>query len=373
MRIAITGADGFLGWHARGALRARGTDEVIPIGRELADDTERLGLALSGVDAVLHLAGVNRADDDRAFLDNVLLAQGLTSALDSVSTRPMVVFANSIQTGSTSPFGETKQAAADHLLSWGGRTGAQVADIRLPNVFGEHGRPHYNSVVATFCYLLAQGDEPTIMQDRLLNLLHVQDAVDQMLELVARPTTGIFAPEGRMMQVSQILERLRGFHDLYVTGDIPNLEDPFDRSLFNTYRSFCFPALYPIHPVVRSDDRGDLFECLRARGGQCSVFCSSTHPGVTRGDHFHRRKVERFLVLQGSAVIALRQLFADEVVKFNVSGDRPAIIDMPTMWTHSITNTGSGDLMTLFWADEILDAQKTDTYAERVEMLGELA
>ncbi len=373
MRIAVTGAEGFLGWHARCALGARGTDEVIPVGRELGNDAARLGLALSGVDAVLHLAGVNRAADNHAFLDNVLLAQRLTSALDSVSARPIVVFANSIQTGSASPFGETKQAAADHLMSWGGRVGAHVADVRLPNLFGEHGRPHYNSVVATFCYLLAQGGEPTIQQDRLLNLLHVQDAVDQMLELVARPTTGLFAPDGRMMHVSQILERLRGFQDLYATGDIPNLEDPFDRSLFNTYRSFRFPALYPIHPVVRSDRRGDLFECVRARGGQCQVFCSSTHPGVSRGDHFHLRKVERFLVLQGSAVIALRRLFADDIVRFKVSGDRPAIIDMPTMWTHSITNTGSNDLMTLFWADEILDAQKPDTYAERVEMVGEPA
>ena len=373
MRIAVTGADGFLGWHARCALRARGTDEVIPIGRDLAADAPRLAIALSNSDAVLHLAGVNRADDDRAFLDNVLLAERLTNALDEAAARPVIVYANSIQAGSASPFGETKQAAADHLIAWAKTAGAHVADVHLPNLFGERGRPHYNSVVATFSYLLAHGGEPAILDDRLLSLLHAQDAVDQLLDLVVRSTSGVFTPEGRSMQVSQVLERLQGFRDLYATGDLPNLEDHFDRALFNTYRSFCFPDHYPIHPDLRSDSRGGLFECVRIRGGQSQVFCSSTHPGVTRGDHFHLRKVERFLVLDGSAVIALRRLFADDVVRFTVSGERPAMIDMPTMWTHSITNIGSKDLTTLFWADEILDPKKPDTYAERVEPVGEPA
>ncbi len=351
----------------RCALRARAVDEVIPIDRKLAADAAGLQAALLGVDAVMHLAGVNRSADDKAFDYNIRLAQQLTKALDSAGSRPIIVYANSIQSGSDTRFGETKQAAADHLLAWGRRTSASVADVRLPNLFGEHGRPHYNSVVATFCDELARGRQPTIIEDRTLSLLHAQDGVDLMLDLVARPATRTVTPEGRPMRVSELLVQLRAFCDDYSRGGLPDLTDRFDRALFNTYRSFCFPDQYPIYPPLRSDNRGGLFEAVRCRGGQTQVFFSSTHPGATRGNHFHLRKVERFLVLDGSAVIALRRLFRDEVVKFRVSGDRPAIIDIPTMWTHSITNVGSKELLTLFWADELLDPQRSDTYAERVE------
>ena len=341
---------------------------MVPVGRSLLADPSRLRTALQGVDAVLHSAGVNRANDQADFQENIRLAQELTGALDASDARPGVVFANSIQSGSSSPFGQTKQAAADHMAAWGRKVGAPVIDVRLPNLFGEHGRPNYNSVVATFSHLLAQGGAPAIIEDRLLSLLHVQDAVGQMLDLIEHPTSRVVTPAGRAMQVSQILEKLRSFHDLYVTGEIPNIADPFDRSLFNTYRSFCFPHQFPLHPEVRSDNRGGLFESVRSRGGESQVFFSTTHPGVSRGNHFHLRKVERFLVLHGSAVIALRRLFGDEIVRFAVSGEQPAIIDMPTMWTHSITNTGSSELMTLFWADEVLDLEKPDTYAEPVEV-----
>jgi UDP-2-acetamido-2,6-beta-L-arabino-hexul-4-ose reductase len=347
--------------------------ETVPIDRETFADPNRLRRSVEGADAVLHLAGVNRPPDDRLLDDNVRLAERLTKALDAVGGRPVVVYANSTQTGSATRFGNTKQAAADHLAAWGKRTGAKVADVRLPNLFGEHGRPHYNSVVATFCYELARGGEPKILEDRTLSLLHAQDAADFMLDLIASPQSGSFAPEGRPMNVSQILEKLQGFHDLYATADLPNLADPVDRSLFNTYRSFCFPAQFPIYPKIRSDDRGILFESVRSWGGRSQVFSSATRPSVTRGNHFHLHKVERFLVLSGSAVIALRRLFAESVVQFEVSGEKPAIVDIPTMWTHSITNTGADDLLTLFWADEILNPERPDTFAEPVQLAGHLA
>ncbi len=369
----MTGASGFLGWHARCALQARGTAETAPIDRETFADASRLRRALDGADAVLHLAGVNRPPDDRLLDDNVHLAERLTEALNAIGGRPVIVYANSTQTGSVTRFGQTKQAAADHLAAWGKTTGAPVADVRLPNLFGEHGKPHYNSVVATFCYELARGGEPKILEDRTLSMLHVQDAVAIMLDLVDRRQSGSMAPEGRPMKVSLILEKLQGFHDLYATGDFPNLADPLDRSLFNTYRSFCFPDQFPIYPKIRTDDRGILFESLRSWGGASQVFSSVTRPGVTRGNHFHLHKVERFLVLSGTAVIALRRLFTQSVVQFEVSDEKPAIVDMPTMWTHSITNKGADDLLTLFWADEILDSERPDTFAEPVELAGHFA
>lgn len=343
------------------------------IGRDLAIDPAKLQESLIGVHAVLHLAGVNRADTEERLFDNVLIAKQLTESLDKAGAHPVIVYANSIQAGNATPFGESKQAAAEHLIAWGRLAGALIADVHLPNVFGEHGRPNYNSVVATFCHVLAHGGKPEIAEDRLLQLLHAQDAVDSMLDLVDGAVPGVFQPQGVPMRVSTLMDKLEGFGRLYTDGDIPDITSRFDRALFNTYRSFCFPDHYPIYPPVRADARGELFESVRGHGSQCNVFISSTRPGITRGDHFHRRKVERFVVVRGRAVIALRRLFDDRVVRFEVSGDHPAIVDMPTMWTQSITNTGSDDLTTLFWADEIFDPEHPDTYRERVELEREIA
>lgn len=369
----MTGANGFLGWHTRCALRARGADEVVAIKRDVIADPARFELALSRSDVVIHVAGVNRAANDDLLQENVLLAKRLTDALDRVGERPAVVYANSIQAGSSSPFGQTKQAAADHLTGWGRRTGTPVADVRLPNLFGEHGRAHYNSVVATFCYELAHGGTPTIVNDREIPLLHVQDAVDQMLDLADNRAAGVFQLKGSPIVVSSLMKKLIEFHDLYLTGQIPDIGNRLDRALFNTYRSFCFPDHYPIRPALRSDSRGNLFECLRSHGGKSLAFCSTSNPGVTRGEHFHLRKIERFLVLRGTGVIALRRLFDHTIVRFAVSGGTPAIIDMPTMWTHSITNVGADELLTLFWADEMLDKEHPDTYPEGVETAKEAA
>jgi UDP-2-acetamido-2,6-beta-L-arabino-hexul-4-ose reductase len=365
VKVAVTGSTGFLGWHTRCALKARG-DEVIAIDREITADPHQLEDAVRHADVVLHLAGVNRAEPDELRDGNASLAHHLTTALDRAGASPTVVYANSIQSGNGTPFGEGKQVAGEHLAEWGHTVGATVVDVRLPNLFGEHGRPHYNSVVATFCAELAAGRDPVIDEDRELPLLHVQDAVDEMLGLAAGAASGVVSPEGRPTHVSTVRDLLTGFHRTYTNGDIPDLNDPLHLALFNTYRSFTFPDQFPIHPPLRADQRGHLFDAVRGYGGQAQVFCSTSHPGITRGEHFHRRKVERFMVLRGTAEIALRRLFDDAVVRFQVCGDEPAMIDMPTMWAHSITNTGDDELMTLFWANEVFDPQAPDTYPEPV-------
>lgn len=366
MRVAVTGAAGFLGWHVRCALKARGDAEVRTVDRPDWADPDRLDAALAGADAVLHLAGPNRGDPDEVRTGNEQLAGVLTAALDRVGARPAVVYANSVQAGNGTPFGTGKDAAAQHLAAWGSRTGAPVIDVRLPNLFGEHGRPRYNSVVATFCAALVAGEPLVIEEDRELALLHAQDAAGLLLDLAAAPRTGVVEPGGRPMRVSALRDLLVDFSDRYATGEIPDLTDPLHRALFNTYRSFTFPAHFPVRPAPHDDERGRLFECLRAHGGPAQVFCSTTRPGRTRGQHFHLRKIERFLVLHGSAEIALRRLFDDEIVRFAVSGADPAIVDMPTLWAHSITNIGPDELTTLFWADELLDPAHPDTYPEPV-------
>lgn len=325
---------------------------------------------MAGVDGILHLAGVNRPENDEMFFENVTVARDLTSALAGSHGTPSIVYANSVQSGNGSPFGRSKQSAAELLAAWCEDSGLPFADVHLPNLFGEHGRPNYNSVVATFCDALARGQTPEVIVDRELPLLHVQDAVDTMIDLIEQRASGPFQPKGSVLSVSTLLSKLEGFRDLQANGEIPDTSRPFDRSLYNTFRSFCFPDRYPFALTLRSDDRGNLLEGVKAHGGQSHVFSSSTRPGATRGNHFHRRKIERFIVLQGEAVISLRRLFYHDVVRFDVSGDRPALVDIPTMWAHAITNTGQTALMTLFWTDEVFQPTNPDTFTEPVAVPG---
>jgi len=366
-RIAVTGFDGFVGWHVRCAARARWGGDVIGIGIPGFADPDRLDAALADADAVIHLAGVNRADDpDEIVRTNPWLAEQLVAALRRLG-RPMpIVYGNSIHSEGDTVFGVSKRRAAQVLGEWGAESGAPVADVLMPNLFGEHGLPNYNSVVATFCHRLAAGDTPSVVDDKELPLLYVGDAADRLLDLAERPQTRQVRLPGRTTWVSELATRLTNIAADYRTGLLPELSDSFTKSLFNTYRAATFPAQHPLRPTPAEDARGRLVEAVKAAGGQTQVFYSTTNPGFTRGQHWHRHKVERFLVLAGIGVIRLRRLFTEEVVEFAVSGDQPAIVDMPTFWAHSITNTGTEPLVTLFFADELYDPANPDTIREDV-------
>jgi len=357
-RVVLTGAGGFLGWHVRVLARAQGRPDPVVVPRADLAEPHRLAALLDGADRVLHLAGVNRGEPTEV-AGNVELARCLAEGLRRCGTPPKtVVFANSIHSGTASPYGESKEAAAALLADATRWTGSGFVDLRLPNLFGEHGRPHYNSVVATFCRLLAQGYAPEVRDDRELELLHATDAAALLL---GTADTAV----GDRRTVRQLAERLAHFAAEYRDGVIPALSDRFDVRLFNTYRSHCFPAHHPL-PLTRHDDsRGTLVETVKARGaGQ--TFNSSTRPGHTRGQHYHLAKVERFVVVRGEAQICLRRLLHDEVVRLRVSGGSPVAVDMPTMWVHNITNIGSAELLTMFWANDIFDPARPDTYPEQV-------
>lgn len=366
MKVAVTGPDGFIAWHTRAAARARSGADLIGIDRADFDDPALMAQKLAQADAVIHLAGVNRAADDVIARSNPWLAEQLVEGLRLAGSTIPVIHGNSIHANGDSVFGVSKRAAAEIFDRWGQRSGAPVVDVVLPNIFGEYGRPRYNSVVATFSHMLARGEEPSLVDDKQLPLLHVQRAAEILLDQAAGPTPGRLDVQGRLTWVSDVLERLRVMASDYTTGILPDLSDPFTRDLFNTYRGYTFPDLFPILTPLHADERGALAEAVKAHGGPSQVFYSTTRPGFTRGQHFHLRKVERFLVVSGQGRIDLRKLFSDEVVSFDVDGQRPAIVDMPTMWVHSITNVGTQDLTTLFYADEIYDPERPDTYPEEV-------
>lgn len=369
MKVAITGGYGFLGWHTACRLRAVHGVEPVRLGRAEFADSDKLSTALADVDSVLHLAGVNRADSDALVEEgNLDLARTLGRAITTLDRPVDVVFANSVQAEVDNAYGRGKAGASTIVGDAARAGGGRYADLLLPNLFGEHGRPGYNSFVATFAHQVAAGEPPKISGDREIPLLHAQDAAATLIEAIGDETQRSVAGESR--GISEVATLLQEAHELYaVRGEVPPLPGPFEVNLFNTYRAATFPGMWPISPQIHSDDRGDLFETVRAHGGAGQAFVSTTLPGKLRGDHYHLHKVERFFVVKGEAEIRLRRLLTDEVVTFRLSSDKPSFVDMPTLWVHNIRNVGDSELVTMFWADQLLDPDNPDQYPEKVDLL----
>lgn len=362
MHLLITGGNGFLGWHLRARLRALSDHTFTVLDRTTWADLPR---EISQADAVIHLAGINRASDAELIDGNRRLAEDVVAAANEAGACPRLIYANSIQAGNGTPYGTGKQAASEVLAEAARRWDTSFVDVLLPNLFGEHGRPGYNSFVATFVARIIDGDAPTI-DDRPINLLHAQPAAQVFIDALDGPTR-VARPEGTPTSVQRVWDLLSGFHRTYSeSGQIPALADAFEIALFNTYRAALFPHQYPISLTKHSDDRGWLVEVARWSSGQGQTFVSSTNPGFTRGEHYHLRKIERFVVVQGQARIALRKVDTDETVVFDVSGDAPQIIDMPIGWIHNITNTGDEHVITQFWVNETFDPDDPDTFWEPV-------
>ncbi|WP_426987632.1 capsular biosynthesis protein [Pseudarthrobacter sp. Y6] len=319
---------------------------------------------LEGTERLVHLAGVNRGTDEEVRSGNVEFAQQLAESLLKAGNPPQeVVFANSVQTGNGSVYGEAKAEASAILKSAAEIVGANYTDVELPNLFGEHGKPFYNSVVATFCHLLEKEQTPEVKDDKELVLVHAQNAAEVLVGAASPESLSALSSR---QTVSGLLVQLKSIAETYRSGDIPDVCSSFDLDLFNTYRSFRVGSDLPFKLERRADARGSFFEVCRSHGGQGQTSFSTTAPGITRGQHFHRRKVERFVVLSGEALISMRQLFTGEVLRFRVTGDSPVAIDMPTLWTHDMTNVGDSELYTMFWTNDIFDPSNPDTIAEEV-------
>ncbi|EDY85637.1 capsular polysaccharide biosynthesis protein Cap5F [gamma proteobacterium HTCC5015] len=363
MKTVITGSAGLLGWHLRCYLSVLDgwKDQVVALDRQSFNDEATLVSALEGADVVVHCAGVNRADDSELEQGNIALAQRLVDGLVAAGSTPHVVYANTIHKHKGTPYGRGK-AGADRVFREGvEKSGARYTELVLPHVFGEGGRPFYNSATLTFCQQIVNGEPLNIHPGGQLELLHAQDICVELVSAVERGHSGELRLKGRTVTPAEVAGKLESMHASYTNHVMPDLREGFDLQLFNTLRSFLYPAHYPVALKLNTDNRGSLFEAVKAdNGGQ--AFLSTTKPGITRGNHFHFGKVERFLVIRGEAVIRLRRLFDDEVTEFRVSGSEPVYVDMPTLHTHNITNVGDEELMTMFWSHEIFDPENPDTY-----------
>jgi len=365
--VGITGAAGFLGWHIRCRLHALGIPSVLAT-RETFADAALLEAFCDSADVIVHVAGVNRASSDSEVVEgNRWLALRLIDAMRTSGSTAPVVYMNSTQSEHDSPYGLAKLEAADALAEQCATSGAAFLDLILPHLFGEFGRPNYNSVVSTFAYALANDREVAVNPDAEIELVHAQDVAELVVENIASPASARRRIKGRRIAVCDVWEQLQRMHHRYVNeATVPRAEDRFELELFNTLRSQLFDAgHYPRPLALHTDKRGAFAELCRADGlGQTSL--STTAPGVTRGDHFHFTKIERFVVVQGQAEIRLRKLFSNDVKSYQVDGSKPSFIDMPPLATHNIINTGTSNMITVFWSGDHFDPENPDTYAEAV-------
>ena len=366
--ILVTGSDGLIGWHFRAWLATRGDDiTVIPCNREQFGDDVYLSNAIENADVIVHFAGMNRGDEEEIVETNIGLARRITELCQQLDCKPHVIYSNSTHIDGDSRYGYSKRVAGETFQAWAESEGANFLNLVLPHVFGEHGKPNYNSAVHTFCHKLVNGETLEVTGDGQVNLLHSHDVALIVWDAIQNATAGELRPDGVKMSVSELVQRLERLVHRYAEGVIPEMNEPIDLKLFNTLRSYIPHEKRTVSLTLHEDNRGSLFEAARA-DGQGQVFISTSRPNITRGEHFHFRKVERFLVVQGKAIIRMRRLFTDEVVAYEVNGDHPQAIDIPTLHTHNISNVGDGPLLTLFWAGEHFNPDDSDTYQMPVEI-----
>jgi UDP-2-acetamido-2,6-beta-L-arabino-hexul-4-ose reductase len=369
-RILITGGRGFLGRSLAAHLCGREDCETRIFGRE--DSPADLAAGAAWADIVFHFAGVNRPQDPAEFARvNQGLTEQLCSMLRTAGRAPKIVFSSSIQAGfgagawAANAYGASKADAERVLREFAAESGACVRIYRLKNLFGKGARPHYNSVTATFCHHIAR-HLPIEISDpaRTLELTYVDDVIAAfMAEIGGSQPGGMAGRElaSHSITLGELAARIEGLHAMGRTLMLPDFSLPFNRALYATYLSHV-PAEGRRHALqTRSDARGTLAEFLKQPGlGQ--IFVSTTAPGITRGNHYHHSKAEKFLVLAGEGLIRMQPIEGGAVDEYHVAGDRLEVIDIPPGFTHSITNTGAAEMVTLFWADEIFDPERPDTH-----------
>jgi UDP-2-acetamido-2,6-beta-L-arabino-hexul-4-ose reductase len=363
-RVLVTGAKGFLGRNltarltALGGVESRGADIDTPLAE--------LHAALEWCDVIFHLAGANRPTDPDDFQKiNRDFTKELCSVLTSLKRTTKIVFSSSIQAALDNSYGVSKREAEEVLLQFRVNTGASIRIYRLKNVFGKWCRPNYNSVTATFCYNIAN-DLPLSVSDpsRELELSYVDDVVEAFLsEIEGQRTedeTGADIKSYRI-RLGDLAGKIQAFHDMRAKLTLPDFADWFNCALYATYLSYIPPEELRQSLDIKSDDRGSLAEIIKQEHfGQ--IFVSRTKPGITRGNHYHHTKTEKFFVVEGDGLIRMRAVQGGHVEEYSVTGSEYQVIDIPPGFTHSITNVGAGEMVTLFWSSEMFDPNYPDTY-----------
>ena len=369
IKIGITGQAGFIGTHLYNYLGLQQNIERIPFKDDLFLDESKLDKFVAQCDVIVHLAAMNRHGEAGViYKTNVELTNKLIDSLIRTECTPHVLVSSSTQESRDNEYGRSKKKAREMLVEWAKRNNGKFTGLVIPNVFGPFGNPYYNSFVATFSHLIATGGEPNVEIDSEVDLIYVLNLTKKIYQVILNKE---YANEYRIKpiasaKVTEVLARLIEFNKQYAEqGIFPKFKDYFDLCLFNTFRSYLSKEYFPRKFTLHTDERGSFVETVKSLDqGQFSF--STTKPGITRGDHFHLRKVERFAVIKGKALIQLRKIGTVEVINYKLDGSEPGYVDMPVWYTHNITNIGEEELVALFWINEFFDPEDPDTYYEKV-------
>jgi Nucleoside-diphosphate-sugar epimerases len=370
MKILITGANGFIGKNLISELKNRGYTDLFCYDTDT--DKALLDQFCTECEFVFHLAGINRPKTEEEYMDgNYGFTSALLDLLKKHHNPAPILVTSSVQAAYYNPYGQSKKAGEELLSAYSRETGTEVYIYRLPGVFGKWCRPNYNSVIATFCHNIAN-DLPIQVNDPafVIRLVYIDDVVKEFLSALA----GKAWKEGAYCQVNPIYSAALGDIAELVTAfqkereekGLPDLSDAFTRKLYATYLSYLPVSCLSRSLTMNKDSRGSFTEFIRTPDrGQISVNISA--PGITRGNHWHHTKCEKFLVVNGMGIIKFRKIDNREVTSYYVSGDQLEVVDIPPGYTHCITNTGTSDMVTIIWASEQFDGEKPDTYFLEVE------
>ncbi|WP_284036366.1 capsular polysaccharide biosynthesis protein CapF [Neobacillus sp. 114] len=365
MKILVTGSKGFVGKNLIAELKNKGYNDINEFNRE--SDISLLEKYTQDCDFVFHLAGVNRPNDDAEFMKgNFGLTSILLELLKKSGKKAPVLITSSIQAESDNPYGRSKRAGEELLFDYNKETDVKVYIYRLPNLFGKWSRPNYNTVVATYCHNVARDLEIQINNpDAELTLSYIDDLLEEFLRaLEGFPTKQgdyCIVPVTHKIKLGELANTIKSFKQSREDLSIPNMEDALTKKLYSTYLSFLPENKFSYDLKMNCDQRGSFTEFIRtSERGQVSINVSK--PGITKGNHWHHTKNEKFLVVSGEGIIRFRKIDSDQVIEYRVSGKKLQVVDIPTGYTHSIVNVGEGDLVTVMWVNECFDPDKPDTY-----------
>lgn len=380
MKILITGALGFVGKNLIAQLnnikelKVKNyslTSELEIFTFDKDSDVILLDEYAQKCDFVVHLAGVNRPQNQEEFMTgNFGFTSDLLKALKKFDNKAPVLITSSIQAVLENPYGISKKAGEDLIFKYGSENNVQVFVYRLPNIFGKWCRPNYNSVVATFCNNIAHGESIRVNDPNVdMQLVYIDDVVDEIILALAgkahQEGAFCYVPTVHKIKLGEIADLLYSFKKSREDLSVPKLDNVFAKALYSTYLSY-LPAdgfSYPLKMNV--DNRGSFTEIIRTLDrGQFSVNISK--PGITKGNHWHNTKNEKFIVVSGNGVIKFRRIGTEKVLEYHVSGDKIEVVDIPPGYTHNIINEGTDDLITFMWCNECFDTNNPDTYFEEV-------
>lgn len=365
MKILVTGSKGFIGKNLIEELRNRNYTDIYEYNRDT--DPVLFDEYCKDADFVFHLAGVNRPTDQSEFMEgNYGFTSILLETLKKYQNNCPVMISSSVQANLENPYGISKKAGEDLLFQYSIQTGARALVYRFPNVFGKWCKPNYNSAIATFCNNIANG-LPINVNDRNVKmiLVYIDDVVEELINALNGNENKIEdfceVPVVHPITLGEIVDLIYSFKQSREERTIPNMSNSLSKKLYSTYLSYLPEDQFSYELQMNVDNRGSFTEFIKTpERGQVSVNISK--PGITKGNHWHHTKNEKFLVVSGHGVIRFRKIDSNDVIKYYVSGDKLEVVDIPTGYTHNIENLGDTDMVTIMWANELFDPEKPDTY-----------